>query len=170
MFTPTTSPPWRLRRRARTPGEAPLDDLPLELRRGPYRLTSDRSRFDLEMVHRYLTQESYWGRDISRDGLDRAVRNSLCIGLYRGRQQVGFGRAVTDHATFGYLADVFVREGHRGSGLGTWLVQALLSHPSLSGRERWLLRTKDAHGFYVRLGFRPLPLDGRLMIRDERCV
>src|SRR5919204_5541942 len=125
LFAPPTSRRGRLRPGGQSQGQAPRDDLRVELRRGAYLLTTDRSRLDLEMIHRYLTQESYWGRDISREGLERAVRHSLCIGLYRGRQQVGFGRAVTDHATFGYLADVFVVEGHRGCGLGTWLVQVL---------------------------------------------
>jgi GNAT superfamily N-acetyltransferase len=139
----------------------------IELRRGPYVLTTDRSRLDLELIYRYLTEESYWGRYITPEILARAVRNSLCIGLYRGRGQVAFGRAITDHATFGYLADVFVVEGHRGCGLGTWLVQVLVSHPSISGCRHWLLRTKDAHAFYARLGFTPLAANGRLMARDD---
>jgi GNAT superfamily N-acetyltransferase len=159
---------WRQRRRAAVSPDPRFEDVVVELRRGRYALTTDRSRLDLEMIHRYLAEESYWGRYIGPELLQQAIWNSLCVGLYRGRQQVGFGRAITDYATFGYLADVFVLKGHRRRGLGTWLVEALLSHPALSGCQRWLLRTKDAHAFYARLGFTPLAPDRRLMIRDDR--
>jgi GNAT superfamily N-acetyltransferase len=164
---PLAWPPRFMRRRAPDSSDLRSQGALIELRRGSYVLTTDPSRLDLEEIHRYLAEESYWARDLNRDLLERAVRNSLCIGLYDGRRQVGFGRAITDYATFGYLADVFIREGHRGSGLGTWLVHTLLSHPSISGSQRWMLRTKDAHGFYARLGFRPARLDRRLMIRED---
>ena len=86
--------------------------------------------------------------------VERSVENSLCFGLYRGEEQAGFARVTTDRATFAYLADVFVLEGHRGRGLGKWLVEVVLSHPELRGLRRWMLATADAHELYRGYGFR----------------
>ena len=80
----------------------------------------------------------------------------MCFGAYQTDTQVGFGRVVTDYATFGYVADVFVLPEHRGKGVGRLLIDAMLKHPELAGFRRWLLATKDAHGLYEKLGFRPL--------------
>jgi GNAT superfamily N-acetyltransferase len=83
----------------------------------------------------------------------RAVLHSLPFSLFEGERQIGFARAVTDRATFAYLADVFVVEDRRGRGLGAWLVATVLDHPELQGLRRWLLATRDAHGLYLGLGF-----------------
>jgi GNAT superfamily N-acetyltransferase len=85
--------------------------------------------------------------------------------VYGGDEQVGFARVVTDRATFAYLADVFVLEGHRGRGLGKWLMEVVLAHPELQGLRRWMLATADAHGLYRRYGFREL---GKPQIFMER--
>jgi GNAT superfamily N-acetyltransferase len=63
---------------------------------------------------------------------------------------------VTDRATFAYLADVYVLEGHRGHGLARWLMDVVVAHPDLQGLRRFLLATRDAHGLYAKLGFTPL--------------
>ena len=70
---------------------------------------------------------------------------------------------VTDHATYAYLADVFVLESHRGHGLSKWLLECVLAHPDLQGLRRWHLATRDAHGLYARYGFQPLADPGNLM-------
>jgi GNAT superfamily N-acetyltransferase len=84
------------------------------------------------------------------------VKNSLTLGVYRGEEQVGFARVVTDYATFAYLADVFVLEPHRGRGLGKWMLEVVSSLPELQGLRRWILATRDAHGLYRRYGFAEL--------------
>ena len=85
----------------------------------------------------------------------RAVRNSLCFGVYERatRKQVGFTRVVTDHATFAYLCDVYVLEEHRGHGLGKAMMRTAMAHPALSGARRVMLATRDAHGLYRQSGF-----------------
>ena len=89
--------------------------------------------------------------------VERSVENSLCFGLYRGDEQVGFARVTSDRATFAYLADVFVLEEHQGRGLGKWLVGVVLSHPELQGLRRWMLATAGAHEeLYQGYGFRGL--------------
>ena len=131
--------------------------------RGPYELSTDPARLDLEAIHAYLTR-SYWSPGIPRDVVDRAAANSLCFGLYHaGEGQVGFARVVTDRATFAYLCDVYVLEGHRGHGLSKWLMTAIVEHPELQGLRRFMLGTKDAHGLYAQYGFTPLDNPARMM-------
>jgi GNAT superfamily N-acetyltransferase len=93
-----------------------------------YRISTDPSELDLGVVHCYL-KESYWAAGVPEGVVRRSIEASLCFGIYRGEEQVGFARVITDRATFAYLADVFVLEEHRGRGIGKWLVEAVLSHP-----------------------------------------
>ncbi|HEX2183426.1 MAG TPA: GNAT family N-acetyltransferase [Rubrobacteraceae bacterium] len=123
-----------------------------EWHRGEYTISTDPGRVDLDVVHGYLTA-SYWAAGIPRETVARSIAHSLPFGLYHGARQVGFARAITDRATFAYLADVFVLEEHRGRELGKWLVEVILSHPDLQGLRRWMLATRDAHDLYRRYGF-----------------
>ena len=129
---------------------------------GDYDISTDPARLDLTVIHGYLTQ-SYWSPGIPRDVVERAMANSMCIGLYRGAEQVGFARVVTDRATFAYLADVFVLEPHRGKGLSKRLMAFIQSHPDLQGLRRFMLGTKDAHGLYKQFGFTELANPARMM-------
>jgi len=119
-----------------------------------YEITTDPARLDLTAIHGYLTR-SYWSPDIPLEIVERALRNSLCFGVYEvaGGAQVGLARVVTDYATFAYLCDVYVLEEHRGHGLGKRLMRELMSHPALTGARRAMLATRDAHGLYAGFGF-----------------
>lgn len=120
------------------------------------------------MIHRFLSGCD-WARGMTFAGVERAVRNSLSFGVYRECAQVGFGRVITDRATFAYLADVFILPPHRGIGLARRLVREILAHPELQGVRRFLLSTRDAHALYARLGFVPLDNPGDFMtIRRPR--
>jgi GNAT superfamily N-acetyltransferase len=121
-----------------------------------YEISTDRDRLDVDYIHAFLTT-SYWSPGVSREIVERAIAGSMCFGLYApDGAQAGFARVVTDHATFAYLADVFVGEEHRGRGLGVWLVRTVLEHPDLQGLRRWMLATADAHDLYSRFGFERL--------------
>jgi N-acetylglutamate synthase-like GNAT family acetyltransferase len=121
-----------------------------------YTISTDKSMLDMELIHRFLSERSYWAQNISREVVDRSIANSLCFGVYDAEQQVGFARAVTDFATVAYVADVFVIESHRGRGISKQLMAAMLAHPSLAGLRRWHLVTTDAHDLYRQFGFRDL--------------
>lgn len=127
-------------------------------------ISTDTDRLDLDMIHHWLSGETYWARGRSRELMQRSFDNSICFGAYLDGRQVGFARVVTDRATFAWLADVFIAGEHRGRGYGKTLVAAVLAHPELQGLRRWLLATKDAHGLYAQNGFTPVP-DGRFMER-----
>ncbi|HEX5056565.1 MAG TPA: GNAT family N-acetyltransferase [Gammaproteobacteria bacterium] len=127
----------------------------MEWKREEFTITDRHEDLDMGSVHSFL-RESYWAKGIPRMVLEKAVANSVCFGLYRDSRQIGFGRAVTDRATFAYLSDIFVVEAYRGLGLGKWLVSCMLGHPELQGLRRWLLATRNAHGLYGKNGFAAL--------------
>jgi GNAT superfamily N-acetyltransferase len=132
-----------------------------------YEIDTDPARLDLAFIHGFLSV-SHWAKGIPLPVLERAIAHSRCFGLYRDRAQIGFARVVTDHATFAYLADVFVLEEERGRGLGTWLVETMLADPDLQGLRRWLLGTRDAHGLYRRAGFGEPPAPFAFLERLDR--
>jgi GNAT superfamily N-acetyltransferase len=129
-----------------------------------YVISTDRERLDVRAIHAFLAEQSYWARGVTREVVDRSIENSIPFGAYRGDEQVGFARVVTDRATFAWLADVFILPGERGSGLGKALVEFAVGHPDVRGVRRQLLATADAHGLYERFGFRPLERAQRFMV------
>ena len=131
-----------------------MDDRPVEWHRGEYAVSTHRERLDPERILALLREE-HWGGSLSRPVVERAVAHSVCFGLYHGTDLVGFGRVVTDLATYGYLTDVAMAPEHRGQGLGAWLVQCMLDHPELQGFRRLALVTRDAEQLYARAGFTP---------------
>jgi GNAT superfamily N-acetyltransferase len=131
--------------------------------RDGYVIDTDPERIDIPFVHHYLSEESYWAKGIPFAVVERSVNGSLCFGLYHEGRQVGFARLITDRATFGYLADVFIIPEHRGKGLSLELMEAILAHPDLNGLRRILLATSDAHGLYRRFGFTGLADPGIIM-------
>jgi GNAT superfamily N-acetyltransferase len=135
-------------------------------RRGEYLISTDASLLDLEVIHDFLSS-SYWAAGVPESVMERSIENSLCFGVYRGEEQAGFARVVTDRATFAYLADVFVLEEHRGRGIGKWLVEVVISHPDLQGLRRWMLATRDAHDLYRRYAFTELARPGIFMERRD---
>jgi GNAT superfamily N-acetyltransferase len=139
----------------------------MDWHKGEYTISDDRGRLDLGVIHRFISEESYWGQGRRLEVVRRAVENSLPFGVYRGPEMVGFARVVTDYATFAWVADVFVVAGHRGRGLSKWLMEVMLAHPGLQGFRRWVLATKDAHGLYRQFGFRELKRPERWMERPD---
>jgi GNAT superfamily N-acetyltransferase len=124
----------------------------MEWRQDGYLICTDSDRLDRAVVWEFL-RTSYWASGVTREVIDRSIDNALTFGLYApSGDQVGFARVVTDHARFAWLSDVFVIDGHRGKGLGVWLVQTVLSHPDLISA-RVMLGTMDAQGLYQRFGF-----------------
>jgi len=135
----------------------------MRTRQGEYEIDTDKRRLDIASIHRFLSNESYWAKDRTLEQTLTAIENSLCFGLFKGREQVGFARVITDKATFAYLGDVYVLEAHRGQGLSKWLMKTIVEQPDLQGLRRWLLATRDAHGLYEEYGF-------RLLVHPERWM
>jgi GNAT superfamily N-acetyltransferase len=137
---------------ARAAARRALKSSPMEWRRDGYLISTDSERLDRAVIWEFLRM-SYWASGATREVIYRSIDNALAFGLYGpSGGQVGFARVVTDHVRFAWLSDVFVLDGHRGKGLGVWLVETVLSHPALVG-VRVMLGTADAHGLYERFGF-----------------
>jgi len=130
-----------------------MDDMTVEERRGDLLISTDRARIDVDAVLRML-QASHWGGGMSRRSLERAIANSVCVGVYDpSGNQLAFARAVSDLATYAYLTDVIVAEDARAKGLGKWMTQVLVAHPDLQGLRRMALWTRNARGLYEQFGF-----------------
>ena len=120
---------------------------------GGLELDDDPERVDVDAVHRFLANDSYWARGRPRETVERLVREaSRVVGLYDGPRQVGFARAFTDGVSIAYLADVYVLPEYRGRGLGLELAREIVDGSPFADR-KWLLHTADAHGLYAKLGF-----------------
>jgi GNAT superfamily N-acetyltransferase len=127
-------------------------------------LDDDKGRIDVARVHGWLAS-SYWSPGIAREVVERAIAGSHCLGAYRDGEMIGYARAITDHATFAWIADVWVEESERGKGLGRRMVAWFIEHPQFQGIRRIALTTADAHEVYAVLGFAPLLRPGRYMER-----
>jgi GNAT superfamily N-acetyltransferase len=140
-----------------------------EWRRGGYVISTDNSRLNMDIIFSFLSESSYWAQERPRDVVEKSIANSLSFGVYKGEyeQQVGLARVVTDYATFGWVADVFILEPFRGQGLGEWLMETVVAHPELKNMRRILLATRDAHGLYSKYGFKPLPNPDRFMVKSH---
>jgi GNAT superfamily N-acetyltransferase len=136
-----------------------------ERNHGGILVTTDPARLDLNTIHAFLSGASYWAAGISRDVMERSIRHSICFGAFDGGRQVGFARVISDRATFAYVCDVFVLDGHRGRGVGKQIMACITSHPELQNLRLWTLFTRDAHGLYRQHGFRDARYPDRLMER-----
>jgi GNAT superfamily N-acetyltransferase len=135
--------------------------------RGEYTISTDNDRLDIRVIHDFVSNQSYWGQGRKIEVVQRALDHSLNFGIYKDNQLIGFGRVVTDYATFAWIADVFVLPEFRGQGLSKWLMEVMLGHPRLQGFRRWVLATKDAHQLYAKFGFIPLHRPERWMERPD---
>lgn len=130
-----------------------------------YWASDDRCLIDGDLVHHWISRESYWAKGRPREVMARSIDHSLVIGLYTAAgEQAGFARLVTDRATFAWLCDVFVAAGHRGNGVGSFLVRTAVEHPDVA-HIRQLLMANPGRTLYQRHGFGELLKAERWMER-----
>lgn len=119
-------------------------------------ITTNPARFDINLIHRFLSEESTWAKNIPIETVKKSLQHSLCFAGFENGQQIAFARVVSDFATFAYLVDVFVVTGARGKGHSKTLLNAVLAHPEMQGLRRFLLASSNARGVYEKFGFTPL--------------
>ena len=136
----------------------------LEIRKDNYMITDDPKKVDIDALTALLST-SYWASRRPKAVIEKSISNSLCFSLYKENIQIGFARIVTDYATFAYLCDVIIEENYRGTGIGRWLINTVITHPDISPLRSILIITKDAHELYRKLGFKELKKPEQYMER-----
>ena len=128
-----------------------------------YLISNNKLKLDIAYIHNYLSNESYWAKNIPFEIVKKSIEGSLCFGIYLNDQQIGFARIITDGATFGYLADVFIDKNYRGKGLSKYLMAFIMQQDVVKGLRRFMLATLDAHSLYAQFGFESQEGNKRLM-------
>lgn len=128
-----------------------------------YLFSTNKEKLHLEYIHQYLSVESYWAKNIPIDIVKKSIEGSLCFGIYLNEHQIGFARVITDNATFGYLADVFIDKNYRGKGLSKELMKFIIEQDVIKKLRRFMLATLDAHSLYAQFGFESQEGNKRLM-------
>lgn len=121
--------------------------------RGTFIISTDKERLDIIAIHSFL-KDAYWSKNIPIDIVKKSIEGSVCFGVYNDKVQIGFARVITDLATYGYLADVFILPNFQGQGLGIWLIKTIMTMEAFKNFRSWALSTQDAHGLYAKFGFK----------------
>lgn len=141
-------------------------ELKMEIKRGAFRISTNNEDLQIDVIHRYLTEEAYWTTGRTREMTEKSIEHSLCFGVFQGDKQIGFARVVTDYTIFAYLCDVFILEEYQGQGLGKWLTETILNVLDEEGVRWTMLATRDAHELYGEYGgFQKLYLPEKWMGR-----
>lgn len=156
-----------MRRIAMLADDAPAMSAHHERSEGDIAFSTDPARLDVDLIHDFLSRESYWVPGIHRELVERSLANSICAAAYRDGRQIAFARVVTDRVGFAYLADVFVIPELRGQGISKRLMAFVMDHPDLQRIRRFMLATRDAHGLYAQFGFAALASPERFMERYD---
>jgi GNAT superfamily N-acetyltransferase len=144
-----------------------------EYKKDGFTISTDPELLDIDMIHAFVTR-SYWARGIPKELVVKSIRHSFCFGLYDRGTQIGFARLITDFTTEAEICEIFVLEsyrgrGYRGRGLGKWLMECVISCPSLDGIRTLSLGTADSHDFYKQVGFHVVgECPNRMQILYER--
>lgn len=119
-------------------------------------IKTGRENMDIKMIHRFLSEESYWARGISYEWVENSLTHSFCVGAFLDGKQIGFGRVITDYYTFAWFADFMVLPEFQGKGVAKKMLAHVLAQDWSKRLRRKMLNTSDAHGLYRQFQFRDL--------------
>jgi N-acetylglutamate synthase-like GNAT family acetyltransferase len=125
-------------------------------------ITDDKSQLDVELIHKFLTS-SYWAEGRTIEQVKKSIEHSICFGVYKNGEQIGFARVLTDCTVFAYLMDVFILEEFRGNGYSKLLLTKIFDDDRFKSVKKWMLATKDAHSLYAQFGFTGIKIIEQLM-------
>ena len=113
-------------------------------------------QIDLNQLQALFKLGAFWAKERSIDDLRIAIENSEpVISLWDGQKLIGFARATSDGIYRATIWDVVIHPDYRGAGLGSKLVETVLSHPRMNRVERVYLMTTHQQRFYEKIGFEP---------------
>lgn len=111
-------------------------------------------QIDLNQLQALFKLGAFWAKERSIDDLRIAIENSEpVISLWDGQKLIGFARATSDGIYRATIWDVVIHPDYRGAGLGSKLVETVLSHPRMNRVERVYLMTTHQQRFYEKIGF-----------------
>ncbi|MDQ2730057.1 MAG: GNAT family N-acetyltransferase [Armatimonadota bacterium] len=111
---------------------------------------------DYEPVRQFLAEQG-WQRRVQDAGrfakmMERATRTVVVL---EGSRVVGFGRALCDGVSNGYISMLAVAEDNREQGIGRAIVDRLMAGDE-DDSVTWVLRAgRQSEGFWRKLGFSP---------------
>ncbi len=116
---------------------------------------SDRkSQIDLYQLQDLFNLAAFWARERKIEDLDIALTYSEpVISVCDAGKLIGFARATSDGIYRATIWDVVIHPDYRGTGLGSKLVETVLSHPRMARVERVYLMTSHQQKFYEKIGF-----------------
>jgi GNAT superfamily N-acetyltransferase len=123
----------------------------MEWKQEQFRIVDDSAEISVDIVSRLLAG-TYWGYNRPRAINEQLIKNSLCFSLFSGQEQIGFARVVTDYTVFSWIDDFVIADAYRNHGLGEWLLDCIVNHPSIS-QTQFVLQTKRAYRLYEKFGF-----------------
>jgi GNAT superfamily N-acetyltransferase len=127
-------------------------------------ISKDKKDIDLKKLVKYISKESYWGKNTDRGAIVKSIENSLCYSVLFNNEFIGFARIITDYSTFKYLCDVFILPDYQDKGIGKKLMQFIIDDPEIKDGG-FLLLAREAHNFYAKFGF--LPADTNKELTDK---
>jgi ribosomal protein S18 acetylase RimI-like enzyme len=114
-----------------------------------------------------LFHQAPWAKDRTlEDAKDMLRHTDVALCAWDGDQLVGFGRVLTDFVYRATIWDVIVDKTYQKQGIGSEIVQRLLSHPRLKKVELFWLCTSRPE-FYEKLGFSSKEQTGMVWSRSK---
>jgi N-acetylglutamate synthase-like GNAT family acetyltransferase len=118
------------------------------------RFSDRKSEIDLYQLQELFNIAAFWAKGRSVEDLSIAITNSnSAVSIWDGEKLIGFARANSDGIYRATIWDVVIHPAYRGRGLGSKLVETLLSQPCIHRVERVYLTTTHQQHFYEKIGF-----------------
>lgn len=115
---------------------------------------TDKTKIDLVQLLELYQQTAFWAKNRTLEDVEVAVINSNpVVSIWDNQRLIGSARATSDGIYRATIWDVVIHPDYQGYGLGSKLVETLVSHPHLNQVERVYLMTTHQQKFYQKIGF-----------------
>ncbi|MBM4128320.1 MAG: GNAT family N-acetyltransferase [Nitrospira sp.] len=129
---------------------------------------SETTNLDAAQLLRLFHQAPWAKNRTLHDAKVMLDHSDVVLCAWDGDRLVGFGRVLTDFVYRATIWDVIVDQAYQKQGIGTELVQRILTHPQLNKVELFWLCTRRP-GFYEKLGFSSKEQTGMVWSRSKQA-